>query len=504
MTQNTENPSEADLRDIQGNLVGFNKDLQRLIFVGFPDQASSQRFLLAMADDVNHAAEVREFNAGFVARSKAGEDPLSVETSWVNFGLSFPGLTVVGAAGLAAFPQEFQAGMRSRAAANGDVDASDPANWTGPFAPAASAVHALIVIAADQQDLLDDRTSKVRALIAAAGVTELAPAQDGHTRPEPFTGHEHFGFKDGISQPYVRGMTSSNKGGEPVAAGEFLIGYEDQDGDISGSAIPQPPQPTTPGQPGYPAPVQPQPQPLAPWTRNGSFIVYRRLRQDVGGFHGFTGTTAPTVGLSQDQLEAKLIGRWASGAPLEHVPGEANGVDPSTIDPSTADPRVLDDDHINKFAYQEHDADGHLTPRAAHIRKVYPRDETPPGAEEADRHRMLRRGIVYGSEFTSTEPPYPGAGPVPDTQDRGLLFLCYQASIARSFEFVQQSWANTVDFPQAGDGLDPIISQDNPAAPFPLPANPHLTTLRWVTTTGGDYYFTPAISALRFLGGITS
>lgn len=113
---------------------------------------------------------------------------------------------------------------------------------------------------------------------------------------------------------------------------------------------------------------------------------------------------------------------------------------------------------------------------------------------------MIGRGIVYGPEFQETEPPYPGNGPVPDTQDRGLLFLCYQSSIARGFEFVQQSWVNTVDFPGAADGVDPIISQNNPNPPFPLPANPHLTTQRWVTTTGGEYFFSPSISAVRSLG----
>jgi hypothetical protein len=43
-------------------------------------------------------------------------------------------------------------------------------------------------------------------------------------------------------------------------------------------------------------------------------------------------------------------------------------------------------------ASEPHDADGHLVPRAAHIRKVYPRNQNPPGKPEAERRRMLRRG----------------------------------------------------------------------------------------------------------------
>ncbi len=49
---------------------------------------------------------------------------------------------------------------------------------------------------------------------------------------------------------------------------------------------------------------------------------------------------------------------------------------------------------------------------------------------------MIRRGIVYGHEFQESEPPHPCTGAVPDDQDRGLLFVCYQSSIARGFEFV--------------------------------------------------------------------
>lgn len=194
-----------------------------------------------------------------------------------------------------------------------------------------------------------------------------------------------------------------------------------------------------------------------------------------------------------------MVGRWASGAPLEHVPGEPRDAEAGATDPSLANPGVLEPAHINNFKYQHHDADGHLTPLAAHIRKAYPRDEQPPGEQESNRHRLLRRGIAYGPEFQESEPPYPGSGPVPDNQDRGLLFLCYQADIEDGFEFVQRNWVNNPEFPSQGAGVDPIISQNMAAPPFPLPANPHLVTERWVTTTGGEYFFAPSISGLRLL-----
>lgn len=489
-------PASRDLPDIQGNLVGFNKDHQRLLFVTFPTSEAARGFLSAMTAEVNHGAEVKDFNAEYKSRTLAGEDQLSEQASWVNVAFSFSGLQRLGAGGVDAFPDDFKQGMRTRAADNGDTDTSDPRNWIGPFAPNAGPVHALVILAADSPELLDQRTAAVRALIAQAGVIECGEPQDGNARPGDQRGHEHFGFKDGISQPSVLGLTTSSKGGADIAAGEFLIGWPNQDGDISGQA--QQGQPTSPSDPGYPNPTpSPQPQPMPPWTKNGSFVVYRRLRQDVVSFHSFSQNTAGSLQMSPQQLEAKFVGRWPDGAPLERVPGEPHDLDPSTVDPTPVDPNVLRDDHINNFEYAEHDADGHAVPKAGHIRKSYPRDEQPPGTQEANRHRILRRGIPYGPEVQPTETPY-GTEPVPDERDRGLLFICYQSSITRGFEFIQRSWVNKPDFPDEGSGQDPIISQSS-APTFPVPTNPQFATQRWVTTTGGDYFFAPSISAMRLL-----
>jgi Dyp-type peroxidase family len=491
-------PTARDLQDIQGNLIGFNKDHQRLMFVTIPTLEAGRGFLSSMTAEVNHGAEVKDFNAEYKARALAREDQLAEQASWVNVAFSFPGLQQLGADGVDAFPDDFKQGMRARAADNGDVDTSDPSNWASPFATNEAPVHALVIIAADSPELLDQRTAAVRALITQAGVSECGAPQDGNARPGDQRGHEHFGFKDGISQPSILGLTTSSKGGADIAAGEFLIGWPDQDGNISGQ--PQPGQPTSPNDPGYPNPApSPQPQPMPPWTKNGSFLVYRRLRQDVVSFHDFSQTNAASVQMSPEQLEAKLVGRWPDGAPLERVPGEPHDLDPSTADPAPTDPNVLHDDHINNFKYAEHDADGHAVPKAAHIRKSYPRDQQPPGGLEANRHRILRRGIPYGPEVQPTETPY-GTEPVPDERDRGLLFIGYQSSITGGFEFIQRSWANKSDFPDPGSGQDPIISQS--AAPaFPLPVNPQFATQRWVTTTGGDYFFAPSISAIGLLGG---
>jgi Dyp-type peroxidase family len=500
---------DDDLRDIQGNLVGFNKDRQRLVFVTFPDAARGKAFLAAIVPQIANAHEVREFNGVFKDIQRAGGDEHTVESGWINIVLSAQGRQAIGA-DISTFPAEFVQGMAAQAAALGDVDLSAPSAWVAPF-NAPQQVHAMVILAADPHDTpadndIDALHRRVQQLIGASGVSELEPHQDGSARPGEQRGHEHFGFKDGISQPGIRGITASSKDGtDGIAAGEFLIGHHDQDGAVSGDAQ-QPPAPPAPepGQPGYPAPAPTPPPPipaLPAWARNGSFVAYRRLRQDVPAFQGFVGSPPDGSGVSAEQLAAKLIGRWPSGAPLEHVPGLSHNTDPSTADPSTSDPAVLDDHHINKFDYAPGDEDGHHVPRAAHIRKMNPRSSTPPTKAESNRHRILRRGIPYGPEVQAGEQPYGGA-PVQDERDRGLLFICYQASIARGFAFLQQTWANGHDFPQPGDGQDPIISQNVEPRDFNLtPQNIHLSMARWVFTTAGEYFFSPSISALKQLSG---
>jgi Dyp-type peroxidase family len=282
--------------------------------------------------------------------------------------------------------------------------------------------------------------------------------------------------------------------------GEFVLGYPTQ--------IPDP-------KPGFdgPNPDKGEPSNNGPaWTRNGSYMVFRRIRQDVEGFHGFLYKNAPS-GMSPELFGAKLVGRYASGCPLERTQDQSHDFDPSIEDPSINDERLLTSEFENNFEYGD-DPKGEFVPRAAHIRKAYPRDQvflTADGAPDPNSRlqesftqtrRLLRRGIPFGTSFR----PSLGAqrhGPH-DSADRGLLFLCYQRSIRDQFEFVQSKWANNVDFPQAADGSDPIIAQ-SPHGPFQHSFKGALSNLdvsHFVTTTGGEYFFQPSINALKMLAGL--
>jgi len=480
--------STDELKDIQGGLIGFNKSHERLLFVNFNSPEAAKQFLGALTSQLANGLEVKKFNEAFSENRSHGGDPEALQSTWVNVWLSRTGLATLGATGLENFPPEFSGGMGARAQLVGDVGPSAPELWQGPFAGGAEP-HAVILVAGDNLTDLDARRISIEALVSVHGAVIIG-MQEGEARPSPFHGHEHFGFKDGVSQPGIEQLTKAGKGGI-VPRGEVLVGYTDATGAVSGEAAGTPaPVPSA-----YdPTPQQPPSMPLPSWARNGSFVVYRKLRQDVAAFQSSMEAQASAIGLTPAQLAAKVVGRWPSGAPLVKVPGCPAHVDPTATDPSVEHPAILKEGNINAFDFSK-DSEGTAVPRASHIRKMNPRADTLPDGDTATKHRMVRRGITYGPEFQPGETPY--GQTVPDAQDRGLLFVNYQSSIARTFEFVQSRWANREDFQQAGDGKDPIISQDSPDGPFNIPGHGSVTFARWVVTVGGGYFFSPSISGLR-------
>ena len=167
---------------------------------------------------------------------------------------------------------------------------------------------------------------------------------------------------------------------------------------------------------------------------------------------------------------------------------------------------LLDDARINNFEFG-HDPHGEVLPVAAHVRKTYPRDDTTPTGGESDTqtHRLLRRGLPYGLSYDETAPATSPTGAAPSfPEDRGLLFLAYQTSIERQFEFVQRDWVNNPDAPGTDAGDDLVIGQATATRTMSLPGGKpnHITMMdRFVTTSGGAYLFQPSISALRELSG---
>jgi Dyp-type peroxidase family len=475
-----------DLKEIQGNIVaGFNKDFASFLLFALPDdQAQARTWLAGVVGQVATAEEVKQFNDLFRAiRRRRGNREGAVEAAWMNLAFTHEGLRKLGAdeSELSQFPQEFREGMRRRNSIIGDVGDNDPEQWPNDLGN--RAIHALMIVAADS---LEDLNREVLYFVrdaASCGIS-LVFQEDGMTRPDA-PGHEHFGFRDGISQPGIRGLTTlswSEGSGESgsrqdvVAGGEFVLGYQRE-----WSSEQDPPD----------NPLTPRPD----WTENGSYVVFRRLRQDVKGFRDFLATEAAKYnGMSVDLLGAKLVGRYRSGAPLV-------GARNATEDPGMTKPEVLNNDEINSFGYAA-DPDGADVPRSAHIRKAYPRDQKAFENQPAERPRILRRGIPFGQSFRHGHPPDSPFGSDPEfPNDRGLFFVCYQRSIRDQFELIQRDWVNQESVPESGDGVDPVASQASPKrirVPG-TPADPLDLLRQWVTTTGGEYFFSPSISAMERL-----
>jgi Dyp-type peroxidase family len=506
------------LDNIQGNiLAGFNKDHQTFLFINFPANSKPKAWLSEITPDVATTSEVDGFNKLFKAASARRNSEHALKATWMNLALSYTGLQQLGLPPqeLEAFPGAFKAGMNARAGEIGDIGNSAPANWIAPLG--STDVHAIVLLAADTRADLDHQALRHIDRLGQHNL-RLLFQQDGQARPD-LPGHEHFGFKDGISQPGIRGFTNPENptnlnqglpGQDLLFPGEFVLGYPGQKPPENPQPTPGPPYNPTPGSPGpttSPIPTEPGETTASgpAWTADGSYLVFRRLRQDVAAFNAYVNKAGGEDGVQTALIGAKLVGRYKSGCPLEHTGDEAAGLDTQTVDPSMADPSLLEEDKINNFEYGQ-DAEGDIVPRSAHIRKVYPRDEATPGGGEADTqtHRIVRRGIAYGAPYdpgAQTGSPHAGNAPFP--HDRGLLFLCYQHSLEKQFEFLQKAWVNNPNFPVPGDGQDPIIAQEVEARTFATPQMQHtpLSIPQFVTTTGGEYFFSPSISALEQLAG---
>jgi len=160
---------------------------------------------------------------------------------------------------------------------------------------------------------------------------------------------------------------------------------------------------------------------------------------------------------------------------------------------------VKDAARNNAFDYGD-DPAGMRCPVGAHVRRMNPRRSLPFDGKLVNRHRIMRRGITYGDKLPE--------GAEDDGKDRGVIFMCLQASLARGFEFVQSQWANGGNAFRLAEDQDVIVAPhdtDGPAK-MTVPGQPPFflgPLSRVVETRGGEYYFTPGINGLRHLAADT-
>jgi Dyp-type peroxidase family len=407
---------------------------------------------------IDERAAGLELLKGLLPTIASAADPTSpAGDAWVTLALSYQGLKALGVpqASRDSFSAEFQQGMAARATELGDVGGNSPDCWERPFGT--PDVHvALVALAPDQTRLAQVLERAKQAYQDLPGVAVIY-RQDCGQLP---TGREPFGFQDGISQPAIEGsgIPGSNPQEVPLKAGEFVLGYLDESGRLP-----------------------PMPQPIV-LGRNGSYVAFRKLKQDVAAFRRYLAESASTAD-EQEWLAAKLMGRWRSGAPLV--------LSPDHDDPDLgADPK-----RRNNFLYDD-DPKGFKCPTGSHIRRMNPRDQFKDEMIQVNRHRLIRRGTAYG-------PLLPEGSVEDDGAERGIFFVFIGADLKRQFEFVQSEWVNQGIFIGAPREKDPIVGPHDGTDVFTIPREPIRQRLhglpRFVTNRGGEYFFLPGLRALRWL-----
>ncbi len=438
---------------------------EHFIFVHFSDDEGGREFIKQLLPMVTSCAHV-----------DAGVDCV------LNIGLTYPAVDLFGFGGQTHALDErdyeatgtieaFKCGMKARAETIlGDIGESLPKHWQDVFKE--ERIHAVIWMTAHDEAHLGKTCQKVEKVLAASPTVERLHDEEPRGFTGKYAGTEQFGYADGIAQPSILGSglpdnpgdgtPRKRRGWDRLQPGEFVLGQIDESG---------------------------QKQFRSSFFINGSFMVFRKLRQHVGRFREYVGDVAQRNGTTPQMIGAKMIGRWESGAPL-------------VLSPDADDPGLGSDAaRNNDFRYAD-DPDGLRCPLGAHIRRNNPReDPTGPGAVQARLHRIIRRSTPYGSRLPE--------GAAEDGKDRGVIFVVINADIARQFEFVQQNWVNSVlssTILTLPADRDPIIGQQLPgheAGKFLMPSSNRkkAPTVAWglptfVTTRGGAYFLLPSLDAL--------
>jgi Dyp-type peroxidase family len=443
-------------------------DVQGLVARGYGNLPSA-RFLLVGIDDGAAARAWLGTVAGALTTAETSPDARAVNIAFTSSGLRKLG---VDAATVGLFANEFAEGMTAqhRTRALGDVDENAPEHWDwgGPRTPDVDAV--LLLYARDEGALAGLEHEHAGEL--GGGLRILARLETSN-----LDGHEPFGFRDGISQPFVEGLSKKGPPETTLRFGEFVLGYPNEYGRYTD-------QPLLDSRPEL--------------ARNGSYLVFRQLRQDVHGFWRFLDEQTKHPDGSSDperrlRLAAKMVGRWPSGAPL-------------ALAPDRDDPALGE---ANDFAYFEHDRHGTRCPIGAHIRRANPRDSLDPRPGTAKswainrRHRILRRGREYGEEEL-LRPDKAVRGDAASSAERGLHFICLNANIARQFEFVNDTWLNSPKFAGLYDDADPLVAPSSPhGGTFTVQSSSVRERVsevpRFVSVRGGAYFFMPGLAATRAL-----
>jgi len=472
-------PEYPDWADVQRLVVhGYNLNRSRHFVLQVKNPAGARGFLAGLVQ-MGLVTDASLDTAGVKLRKDRGCCP-------VNIGFTFRGLEKLELPRpyLRVFQEKAKAfadGAYPRAAQRlADTGASASQWWDECFQP--DHAHVLLCVHADGERELDLFTEALEQIPGAAGLDGWKAALDGcHLRAGGNERTAHFGFRDGVSNPAIKGFHLRESAPQSQhAAGEFVLGYEN-DNEFNPWLLVNPgPSPN----PWLPPSARVRPQ----FFCNGSFAAFRKIEQHEAEFRAFVADAAAKLGESPEYVKAKLAGRWDDGSVLQ--PGQKRAPVPA----SGADGRPHSAD-LNNFDFSR-DPNGEGCPFGAHIRRMNPRaDPVVP----LRRRPLARRGMPYGPSFD-----------IAREAKRGLLGLFFCASLEDQFEHLLAEWgnANPMGPDNRGNAKDPLIGKhENPGAVFDIPVQgERLSQLDgftpFVTTRGTLYAFYPGLAALRTIARV--
>ncbi|MFD0337180.1 hypothetical protein ACFVH0_00535 [Streptomyces sp. NPDC127117] len=98
-------------------------------------------------------------------------------------------------------------------------------------------MHSALIVAADTEALLKEKL-KNRDMVEQTGRITRVHVDEGRSLKGDLKGHEHFGYKDGISQPGVKdfhredagreGFRDNHAGTELIEPGDFVFGHKSE------------------------------------------------------------------------------------------------------------------------------------------------------------------------------------------------------------------------------------------------------------------------------------
>ena len=481
--------SSLNLRQIQGFILRMYRMPMVRHFVLKVNVPAAARALLGrlVSGDERDAPQITTADEWHVAVPGPGDDvnaPPRHKTDYcLNVGITWSGL-------LALEVQDriprlthgnfnaFVEGAAKRAAKVGDRGASGPENWVSGFGSGNDQV--MVTLYALDPEAMENYSNRLVALFAEGQGYEVLAQIDGMALTEIQDGKPvpvskvHFGYTDGITvTPSIRGGPEKTLADHQQPCEPWLFVLLDESGNYN---MPTPPD----------------------FWRNGSFGVFKMMKQDVVGFDNFLKSNAHRI--DPELLAAKLCGRWRNGIPL--------ALSPDTDTPKEGfDPARLDD-----FEYVNSDGSGDprglRCPIGSHMRRMNPRGQPVAGqgmpGGSNNSHRLVRRGMPYGPAYDPTL-PYDGV-------ERGLLGYFVNTFIENQYEFVLSEWSEDSAFvgkvrlhPKS---KDPLVGSNDPASSVfdvPQPSGPPLRTIgfsSFVTTRAAAYCFLPSIAALQRIAAL--